>query len=89
MSSPLVPKVLAEFQRFAETKAELRKLFSELTPRERDILRLLAQGKSNREIAQTLYLTEKTVRNYVSNILRKLEVNSRTEAALLAEKHGV
>jgi class 3 adenylate cyclase len=63
-----VPKVLAEFQRFSETKAELRKLFSELTPRERDILRLLAQGKSNREIAQILYLTEKTVRNYVSNI---------------------
>ncbi len=89
LSPSLVPKVLAEFQRFSETKAELRKLFSELTPRERDILRLLAQGKSNREIAQTLYLTEKTVRNYVSNILRKLEVNSRTEAALLAAKHGV
>ncbi len=89
LSSPLVPKVLAEFQRFAETKAELRKLFSELTPRERDILGLLAQGKSNREIAQNLYLTEKIVRNYVSNILRKLEVNSRTEAALLAEKRGV
>ncbi|MCS7264923.1 MAG: response regulator transcription factor [Armatimonadetes bacterium] len=84
-----MPKVLAEFQRFRETKIKLRKLFSELTTRERDILRLLAQGKSNREIAQTLYLTEKTVRNYVSNILRKLEVNSRTEAALLAAKHGV
>jgi DNA-binding NarL/FixJ family response regulator len=50
-------------------------------------LRLLAQGKSNKEIAQTLVLSEKTVRNYVSNILRKLEVNSRTEAALLAAKH--
>jgi len=87
LSPSLVPKVLTEFQRFAETKAELRKLFSELTPRERDILRLLAQGKSNKEIAQTLFLTEKTVRNYVSNILRKLEVNSRTEAALLAAKH--
>ncbi|MCC6036628.1 MAG: response regulator transcription factor [Armatimonadota bacterium] len=87
LSPSLVPKVLAEFQRFAETKAELRKLFSELTPRERDILRLLAQGKSNKEIAQTLFLSEKTVRNYVSNILRKLEVNSRTEAALLAAKH--
>jgi RNA polymerase sigma factor (sigma-70 family) len=87
LSPSLVPKVLAEFQRFAETKAELRKLFSDLTPRERDILRLLAQGKSNKEIAQTLFLSEKTVRNYVSNILRKLEVNSRTEAALLAAKH--
>jgi RNA polymerase sigma factor (sigma-70 family) len=87
LSPSLVPKVLAEFQRFAETKAELRKLFSELTPRERDILRLLAQGKSNKEIAQILFLSEKTVRNYVSNILRKLEVNSRTEAALLAAKH--
>jgi RNA polymerase sigma factor (sigma-70 family) len=87
LSPSLVPKVLAEFQRFAETTAELRKLFSELTPRERDILRLLAQGKNNKEIAQTLFLSEKTVRNYVSNILRKLEVNSRTEAALLAAKH--
>ena len=60
-----MPKVLAEFQRFAATKAAFKKLFSELTPRERDILRLLAQGKSNREIAQPLYLTEKTVRNPV------------------------
>jgi DNA-binding NarL/FixJ family response regulator len=60
-----------------------------LTERELDVLRLIAKGRSNREIADTLYLTEGTVKGYVSTILSKLNVQDRTQAALLAVKHGM
>lgn len=60
-----------------------------LTERERDILRLIAQGKSNKEIAAALHLTEGTVKGYVSAILHKLGVADRTQAALYAVKHGL
>jgi NarL family two-component system response regulator LiaR len=60
-----------------------------LTGRELDVLRLLAQGKSNREIAEDLVLAEMTVRSHVSNILGKLHVASRTQAALYALKEGL
>jgi DNA-binding NarL/FixJ family response regulator len=50
---------------------------------------MIAEGKRNKEIADALYITEKTVKNYISNILFKLQVNSRTEAALLAVRHGL
>ncbi len=63
--------------------------FQALTERELDVLRLIAQGKSNREIAHTLHLTEGTVKGYVSTILAKLEVDDRTQAALYAIKHGL
>lgn len=53
-----------------------------LTPRELDVSRLIAEGKSNREICEKLFLSEGTVKNYVSRILEKLELNSRTELAL-------
>jgi Response regulator containing a CheY-like receiver domain and an HTH DNA-binding domain len=49
----------------------------------------MAEGKRNREIADALFLSEKTVKNYISSILFKLQVNSRTEAALLAVKRGL
>lgn len=60
-----------------------------LTERELDVLRLIAVGKSNREIADTLFLGEKTVKTHVSNILSKLNMNSRTQAALYAVKIGL
>jgi NarL family two-component system response regulator LiaR len=60
-----------------------------LTERELDILRLVAQGKSNREIAEQLVITEMTVRTHVSNILSKLHLASRTQAALYALKEGL
>ena len=60
-----------------------------LSPRELDVLRLLARGLSNADIAQRLYLSEGTVRNYVSAILSKLEVSDRTQAAVLALRHGL
>ncbi len=60
-----------------------------LTERETDVLRLLAQGLSNKEIAQTLTIGEKTVKTHVSNILAKLSVPSRTQAALYAVRIGL
>lgn len=60
-----------------------------LTDRETEVLRLLAQGMSNKEIAQTLTIGEKTVKTHVSNILSKLNVPSRTQAALYAVRIGL
>ncbi len=60
-----------------------------LTERETDVLRLLAKGCSNKEIAQTLIIGEKTVKTHVSNILAKLNVPSRTQAALYAVRIGL
>lgn len=60
-----------------------------LSERETDVLRLLAQGHSNKEIAQSLSLSEKTVKTHVSNILGKLDVPSRTQAALYAVRVGL
>lgn len=62
-------------------------LLSALTRREQEILRLITQGKRNRDIASQLCLTEGTVKGYVSTILNKLEVNDRTQAAMFAVKH--
>jgi DNA-binding NarL/FixJ family response regulator len=60
--------------------------FEELTEREREILENLAAGLSNKEIGQKLFLSEKTVKHYMTNILQKLQVRNRVEAALLAQK---
>lgn len=59
----------------------------ELTERERDILRLIGTGLTNRMIGERLGLSEKTIKHYVTNILQKLQVRSRVEAALLASRH--
>ena len=64
-------------------------LASTLSERERDVLRLLAQGLSNAEIANRLYLSEGTIRNYVSALFEKLGVTDRTRAALIAVRHGL
>jgi DNA-binding NarL/FixJ family response regulator len=58
--------------------------YASLTDQERRILDLIAEGKTNRQIAQTMYLAEKTVKNYVSALLRKLGMERRTEAAVFA-----
>lgn len=60
-----------------------------LTGREVDVLRLLARGLSNADIAGRLYLSEGTVRNHVSAILAKLDVSDRTQAAVIAIQHGL
>ncbi|MEU6948798.1 response regulator transcription factor [Streptomyces sp. NPDC046316] len=62
---------------------------STLTEREQEVLGLIADGRSNREIARALVLSEKTVKTHVSNILMKLDLADRTQAALWAVRHGV
>ncbi len=60
-----------------------------LTKRELDVLKLLASGLNNKEISEALFISEKTVKNHISSIFRKLNVNDRTQAALYAIKHNV
>jgi Response regulator containing a CheY-like receiver domain and an HTH DNA-binding domain len=62
--------------------------FRQLTSREREVLQLMAEGKSNRQIGEALFISEKTVKNHVSNIFQKLGVDDRTQAVVLAIKHG-
>lgn len=80
-------KMLEQFRRRA--RAAHADAFKDLTPRERQILARIAEGKTNREIAEELFLTEKTVRNYVSIILDKLGLSNRVEAAAYALKHRI
>ena len=63
--------------------------FDGLTPRELDVLRLIGRGKSNKEIAAALFVSVGTVKGYVSALLPKLGVQDRTQAALIAAKHGL
>ena len=62
---------------------------SMLTRREKEVLREIAKGRSNKEIASELSITEQTVKTHVSNVLAKLQVDDRTQAALYAVRHGV
>ncbi|MCH8177707.1 MAG: response regulator [Proteobacteria bacterium] len=64
-------------------------LFDDLTPRETEILRLLAEGQSNKVIARNLGISDGTVKLHVKAILRKLNIHSRVEAAVLAVEHGL
>jgi DNA-binding NarL/FixJ family response regulator len=66
-----------------------RKLFEELTPRELDVLQLLAKGRANKEIADVLNISEYTVKGYLKNILGKLHVADRTEAVTAALQRGI
>jgi len=62
---------------------------SKLTEREVEVLRLIAKGLSNADVADRLFLSDGTVRNHVSAILAKLGVNDRTQAAVIAIQHGL
>lgn len=83
-------RVLAEFARLSEqSSGGGASLVEPLSDREREILRLIAKGSSNREIADELFITEGTVKNHVTNILGKLAVRDRTQAALRARELGL
>lgn len=85
----LVGRVLEEFARVARLRAASKEVFAELTRREMEILELLGKGLRNKNIADRLFLSEKTVKNHISSIFVKLQVNDRTQAALIASKHGL
>ena len=82
---PAVARLLA--QRMRQKKNPAEELVEPLTDREHEVLGLLAQGMSNKEIGTKLFITERTARTYVSNILGKLGLASRTQAALWAVEH--
>lgn len=67
---------------------EIRRPLHLLTRRECEVLQMLADGKSNRAIGEALFISEKTVKNHVSNILQKMNVNDRTQAVVVAIKNG-
>jgi DNA-binding NarL/FixJ family response regulator len=81
-------KVVAELSRLAERAPAQVAMANPLSERELEVLRLLARGAANKEIAATLSLAEGTVKNHVTNVLAKLEVSDRTSAALKARALG-
>ncbi len=85
--SLLDPVVTEKVFRKMRSISEKERIFGELTNQEKEVLRLIAEGKANKEIAEILGIGEKTVRNYVSQILNKLGVSNRVEAASLVMKY--
>jgi DNA-binding NarL/FixJ family response regulator len=83
--APVSPRVARQL---LEDRARRRPL-DDLTPRERDVLQLLARGLSNKQIAWRLGINEKTVKAHLSNVFDRLDVDDRTQAALWAQKHGI
>jgi DNA-binding NarL/FixJ family response regulator len=88
LSGEIAGRVLREFERERD-EDRYREQLAGLTAREEEILKLLATGDSNREIGKRLFISEQTVKNHVASIFRKLQVNDRTKAALLAVKLGL
>ena len=84
----LEPEVTGKMMERLTKKSE-PVLHEDLTNREHEILLLIAEGKSNQEIADDLFITLKTVKTHVSNILSKLDVEDRTQAAIYSFKHGI
>jgi two-component system nitrate/nitrite response regulator NarL len=82
----LAASLLLEMREAQSQQKQVASPLDELTPREREILESLAAGLSNKEIGEKLFLSEKTVKHYMTNILQKLQVRNRVEAALLAQK---
>lgn len=83
------PEATTQLEEGLREEENLPHVLNPLTPREQDVLAELTKGKSNREIASSLFVTEKTVKTHISNIFTKLEVQDRTQAALYAVKHGL
>ena len=85
----LMKVVSNEVQLQQPKSVAIPKELQELTEREREILGLIAQGLTNREIAEKIVISEKTVKTHVSNLLDKLDLEDRTRAAIWALKHGL
>jgi DNA-binding NarL/FixJ family response regulator len=84
----IATRVLHQFRELAAAEEELGALFSPLTGREIEILDCIAQGMTNKEIAERCYISSQTVKNHVTSILRKLQVNDRTSAVIYALRRG-
>ena len=88
--SQLHPEIAKKLMnQFIDPKARHQDVSEELTAREVEVLRALARGMSNAELAAALFISEKTVKTHISNILSKLNLADRTQAAIYAYKHGL
>jgi len=94
-TATLSPKVTAALiesyvdKKAAPRKAQALRRIRELSDREREVLQLLGSGESNAELAKRLYVSEATVKTYVSRLLTKLGLANRTQAAILAHEAGL
>jgi len=88
MAESMTAKLMQQFRSISSHPAPLQEK-DKLTPREREILLLLARGDSNKEIARQLSVAESTVKIHVQNILKKLNLTSRVQAAVYAVEHGM
>lgn len=80
----IAAKLMTQFSSATNANQTPPASLAELTPREKDVLRLIANGANNREIAQKLFISEGTVKNHVTNILNRLHLRDRTQAAIFA-----
>ena len=87
-SEPGWKRWLDELRAFLPPAPRADQAFSSLTPRERELLELIAQGRDNAQIAAKLNLSEKTVRNHITSIFAKLEVDNRARAIVMAREAG-
>ncbi|QUH26947.1 response regulator [Serpentinicella alkaliphila] len=83
------PNITTEIVKELNNKYKGNDGVDELTRREFEVLSLIAEGQNNKEIANTLFISEKTVKNHVSNIFKKIDVNDRTQAAIYAYRNNV
>ena len=89
LERPLVAaRVLREFRHLATQAPEIEPLFVPLSERESEVLEHIAHGKSNKQIARALNLSDQTVKNHITSILKKLVVNDRTQAVVFALRQG-
>jgi two-component system, NarL family, nitrate/nitrite response regulator NarL len=86
---PELVRILREARRYRQQTRERAELQQRLTPREREVLQALADGKSNREIADALFISVETQRTHMVNILNKLDAHSQLQALVVAVRNGV
>jgi DNA-binding NarL/FixJ family response regulator len=89
ISPQIASKVLRELRAARPAPKAAERLRSELTERELEVLRLIANGKDNAQIAAELHISAKTVKNHISNILMKLQIQNRIQAAVYAVRSGI
>lgn len=83
------PELQEQLEKSIELKTNITDKLNELTRREIEVLKLLAEGMFNKEIAVRLHISERTVKNHVSNLFKKIKVNDRTQAAVFAIKNSL
>jgi len=87
--APVVAETIAATLRDEPEEERTRRRLASLSERELEVLRLAAEGESNADIGKRLFISEGTVKNHMTHILRKLDVEDRTQAAILVVKHGM